>query len=62
MLFRSRYSSSIQGTQFPCEVLKFMELEFLEKIQMELEFHELEYFTWNSSSKKKNSKSTFAIT
>ena len=30
-----------------------MELEFLEKIQVELEFHELEYFTWNLSSKKK---------
>ena len=30
-----------------------MELEFLEKIQVELEFHELEYFTWYSSPKKK---------
>ena len=45
-----------------------MELKFLEKFQVELEFHELEYFTWNSSSKKKkkkkkkNSKSTFVIT
>ena len=40
-------------------------LEFLEKIQVELEFHELEYFTWNSSvkkKKKKNSKPTFSIT
>ena len=51
-------SSSIQGTRVPCEVLEFMELEFLEKIQVELEFHELEYFTWylsswNSRSKKK---------
>ena len=39
-----------------------MELEFLEKIQVELEFHELKYFTWYSSSKKKNYKSTFTIT
>ena len=40
-----------------------MELEFLEKIQVELEFHELEYFAWNSSSKKKKKiKSMFAIT
>ena len=40
-----------------------MELEFLEKIQVELESHELEYFTWNLSSKNKNknSKSTFTI-
>jgi len=29
------------GTRVPCEVL-----EFLAKIQVELEFHELEYFTW----------------
>ena len=33
-----------------------MELEFLEKNQVELEFHELEYFTWNSSVKKKKKK------
>ena len=33
-----------------------MELEFLEKIQVELKFHELEYFTWNLSSKKKKKK------
>ena len=26
------------GTRVPCKVLKFMELEFLEKIQVELEF------------------------
>ena len=44
------------GTRVPCEVLEFMELEFLEKIQVELEFHELEYFTWNLSSKKKKKK------
>ena len=29
---------------------------------MDLEFHELEFFEWNSSSKKKKSKSKFAIT
>ena len=39
------------GTQVPCEVLEFMEIDFLEKIQVELEFQ-----------KKKNSKSTFTIT
>ena len=41
-----------------------MELEFLEKIQVELEFHELKYFTWYSSSKKKkkNYNSTLTIT
>ena len=33
-----------------------MELEFLEKIQVELKFHKLEYFTWNLSSKKKKKK------
>ena len=33
-------------TRVPCEVL-----EFLEKIQVELKFLELEYFTWYSSSK-----------
>ena len=40
-----------------------MELEFLEKIQVELEFHELEYFIWNSSSNFFFffSKSMFAI-
>jgi len=27
-----------------------MELEFLENIQVKLEFHELEFFEWNSSS------------
>ena len=53
----------VYGTRVPCEVLEFMELKLLEKIQVELEFHELEYFTWYSSSKKKkNSKSTFTIT
>ena len=33
-----------------------MELEFLEKIQVELKFHELEYFAWNLISKKRNLK------
>ena len=36
----------------PCEVLKFMELEFHLNFFKELKFHELEYFTWNSSSRK----------
>ena len=27
-----------------------MELKFLENIQVELEFHEFEFFEWNSSS------------
>ena len=27
-----------------------MELEFLENIQVELEFNEFEFFEWNSSS------------
>ena len=31
-------SSSIQETQVPCIVLEFIELEFLEKIQVKLEF------------------------
>ena len=49
------------GTQVPCEVLEFMELEFLEKntsgtrvLHMELEFQK--------KKKKKNPKCTFAIT
>ena len=51
----------VYGTRVPCEVLEFMELKLLEKIQVELEFHELEYFTWyssswNLSSKKKKKK------
>ena len=32
-------SSSIQGTQVSSKELEFMELEFLENIQVELEFH-----------------------
>ena len=38
------------GTQVPCKVLEFMELEFHLNFVKELEFHELEYFTWYSSS------------
>ena len=37
-------------TRVPCEVLEFMELEFHLNFFKELEFHELEYFTWNSST------------
>ena len=50
----------VHGTQVACEVLEFMELEFLEKIQVELEFHELKYFI-KFPKKKKTSKSTFSI-
>ena len=42
----------VHGTQVACEVLEFMELEFLEKIQVELEFHELKYFIKFQKKKK----------
>ena len=47
----------ILGTLVPCKVLEFMELKFHLNFFKELEFHELEYFTWNASSW--NSSSNF---
>ena len=49
------------------QVIKNRKLKYIYIYILELEFHELEFFTWysssgNLSSKKKNSKSTFAIT
>ena len=44
--FHVKYSSSWKSS-------------FLKKIQVELEFYELEQFTWNSSSKKKKKKKGF---
>ena len=39
------------GNRVSCKVLEFMELEFYLNFFKELQFYELEYFTWNLNSR-----------
>ena len=49
-LKKKKIGTQVPRTRVPCKVLEFMELEFHLNFFKELEFHELEYFTWNLST------------